>query len=196
MNGLRGHITDTPPNPATATWSSEEDMLLGTLEMYVQKDVWTSVASDTTFPTCQNKWEKLKEIYGGVGQMSTFNTWASLTRTALEESQPMLPQIQKLCDARAQLSENKMEITDLQFSFILLKALPESYSTVASAVLASGDPGKLTPLTVQERILNEESRRSRSTASVNKVAPVKSRSDKKNIKCYYCQKSGHKSNEC
>ena len=66
-------------------------MLLGTLEMYVQKDVWTLVVSDTTFPSCKSKGEKLKEIYGSVGQMSTFNTWASLTRTALEKSQLMLP---------------------------------------------------------------------------------------------------------
>ena len=108
----------------------------------------------------------------------------------------MLPQIQKLCDARAQLSENKMEITDLQVFFILLKALPESYSTVASTILASGDTSKLKPLVIQERILNEESRRAGSMASLNKVAPVKSKSDKKNIKCYYCQKCGHKSNEC
>ena len=86
MNGLRGHITGPEPNLLTTAWTSEEDMLLETLEMYVQKDVWTLVASDTTFPSCKSKWEKLKEIYSGVGQMSTFNTWASLTRTALEKS--------------------------------------------------------------------------------------------------------------
>ena len=98
----------------------------------------------------------------------------------------MLPQLQKLNDARTTLGSNNMEITDLQFSFILLKALPKSYSTVATAVLAGGAPSSLTPLTVQERILNEESQQASSTASLNKVAPVKIRSNKKDIKCYYC----------
>ena len=148
------------------------------------------------FPTVENKWNKLKHIYRGVGQMSTFNVWAFLTGTALDEAQPMLSQIQKLNDARTQLSENKMKILNLQFCFILLKALPESYSTVAFAVLASGDTLTLKSLMIQEQILNEKSHRARSTASLNKVAPIKNKSNKKNIKCYYCQKSGHKSNEC
>ena len=170
-------------------------MLLGTLKMYVQNDVWTAVSNDTMFLTVENKWNKLKRIYRGVSQMSTFNVWVSLTGTALDEAQPMLLQIQKLNDARAQLSKNKMEIPNLQFCFILLKALPESYSTVASAILASRDTSTLKLLIIQEQILNKESRRARSTASLNKVAPIKNKSNKKNIKCYYCQESGHKSNE-
>ena len=35
--------------------------------------------------------------------------------------------------------------------------------------------------------------------SLNKIAPIKRKGDKADkgkIKCYYCQKNGHKSNEC
>ena len=39
MNGLYSHITGPEPNLLTTAWTSKEDMLLGTLEMYVQKDV-------------------------------------------------------------------------------------------------------------------------------------------------------------
>jgi len=127
--------------------------------------------------------------------MSTFNSWVALTGTALNDNAPMLPQLQKLNDARTNLDNNSMQITDLQFCFILIKVLPESYSAVASTILATGAPTSLTPLIVQERILNEESRRAGPSASVNKVAPVR-RNDKSKVKCFYCDKPGHKSPDC
>jgi hypothetical protein len=128
--------------------------------------------------------------------MSTFNSWVSLTGTTLDESSPMLPQLQKLNDARITLQNNDMKITDLQFSFILIKVLPESYSAVASTILVTGAPKDLTPQIIQDRILNEEGRRSSASVSLNKLAPVKKKSNKAQVKCYYCQKLGHKSNEC
>ena len=171
-------------------------MLLGMFEIFTQKDVWTTVSNDQKFNTCKKKWNELKCIYGGIGSMSTFNTWSALTSTSLEESSPMLPQLQKLNDACVTLSNNNMEITDLQFSFILIKALPKSYSTMASTILTTRAPADLSPQTIQEWILNEEGRRSGSSASLNKIAPVKGTSDKKKVKCYYCQKLGHKSSKC
>ena len=195
MNGLRTHIT-AEKDAADKDWDAAEEMLLGVLEMYTQKDIWTTVSDDTVFKTCKAKWEELQRAYGGVGSMSAFNSWVSLTGTALDESAPMLPQLQKLNEARITLQNNDMKITDLQYSFILIKALPESYSAVASTILATGAPKDLTPQTIQDRILNEEGRRSGASASLNKVAPVKKKSDKAQVKCYYCQKLGHKSNEC
>ena len=97
MNGLKLHLTNDPPSPTSATSTSgqaasttaassqataapdkdslaKEEMVLGVLEMYTQKDVWTSVADNTKFATCKQKWEEIKCIYGGVGSMSSFNT--------------------------------------------------------------------------------------------------------------------------
>ena len=200
LNNVRKHITETSPNTSAdpnkdPNWDTVEEMLLGMLEMYVQKDVWTRVADDSKFTTLKAKWDELKRAYGGVGAMSTFNSWVSLTSTKLDENSPLLPQLQKLNDTRLTLDSNEMKITDLQFCFILLKALPDSYSTVASTILAATAPDKLTPQILQERFLNEEGRRSAGSASLNKVAPVK-KGDKQKVKCHYCKKSGHKSNEC
>src|SRR3981189_1745944 len=97
------------------------------------------------------------------------------------------------------LENNNMTVSNLQFSFILIKALLESYSTVASTILATGKPKDLSPQTIQDRILNEEGRQASASASLNKIAPIKRKSnkaDKNKIKCFYCQKLGHKSNEC
>jgi hypothetical protein len=88
-----------------------------------------------------------------------------------------------------------MQITDLQFCFILIKALPESHSAVASTILATGAPTLLTLLIVQEQILNKESHHAGPSTSINKVAPVH-RNDKSKVKCFYCDKPGHKSPDC
>ena len=49
---------------------------------------------------------------------------------------------------------------------------------------------------IQEQILNEEGQQSRPSVSLNKVIPIKRKSDNPAYKCYYCQKAGHKANEC
>ena len=205
MNGVRMHITDDKPSPDKAKpnlvtdWEAKEEIVLGILEMYCQKDVWTTVSDDSKFDTCKAKWVEIKCVYGGVGSMSSFNTWVALTSTTLDELTLMLPQLQKLNDTRITLENNDMKITDLQFCFILIKALPESYSAVASTILATGAPKDLSPQTIQDRILNEKGRWSGTSASLNKIAPIKkkgNKADKSKIKCYYCQKNGHKSNEC
>jgi gag-polypeptide of LTR copia-type len=143
MNRVCLHITKDKPNLTPTDWVGREDMLLGVLKMYTQKDVWTTVSDNTKFSTCKLKWEELKRVYRGVGSMSTFNTWVALTRMALDDSQPLLPQLQKLNDAHMTLKNNDIMITDLQCCFILIKALPNSYSTVTSTILATGTPSAL-----------------------------------------------------
>ena len=199
MNGLRDHFTGTRPADAAeaAIWDAAEGMLLGVLEVYTKKDVWTCVMDDTKFGTCKLKWDELQRTYGGTGSMSTFNTWVSLTGTALDESSPMLPQLHKLNEARTTLRNNNMEITNLQF---IIKALPESYSLVTLMILASRSPLGLSPQmqTIQEWILNEESCWTASSASLNKVAPIKSNNsnNKKKSKCGYCKIPSHKATDC
>ena len=131
--------------------------------------------------------------------MSFFNIWVALTSTALDESSPMLAQLQKLNNACITLENNDMKVSALQFCFILLKALSDSYSTVVSIILAIGEPKDLSLQMIQDHILNEEGHWSGASTSLNKIALIKckgDKADKSKIKCYYCQKLGHKSNEC
>jgi hypothetical protein len=198
MNGLKNHLTDEKKDD-DKEWDSKEEIILGILEMYTQKDVWTPVSDDSKFTMCKLKWEKLKKLYKGTGSMSSFNTWVALTSTALDEASPMLPQLQKFNDARVTLENNNMKVSDLQYCFILIKALPDSYSAIASTILVTGEPKDLTPQMIQDRILNEEGRWSGASMSLNKIAPIKrkgDKADKSKIKCFYCHKKGHKSNEC
>jgi gag-polypeptide of LTR copia-type len=162
------------------------------------KDILTSI-NETKHTTCKAKWDEIKHIYGGVGSMSLFNTWVALMSTALDEQNPLLPQLQKLNDVCITLKNNDMEIKDLQFCFILIKTLPESYFVVISTILVTGKPKNLTPQKIQDWILNEECRRSGASTSFNKIALIKCKSDKADkgkIKCYYCRKKGYKSLKC
>jgi hypothetical protein len=97
MNGLKDHITrDTSSNTEKVQvkdWNAKSDMVLSILEMYCQKDVWTSVGDDTKFKTCKSKWDEIKRVYGGVGSMSSFNTWVALMGTALDEASLIQPQL-------------------------------------------------------------------------------------------------------
>ena len=61
MNGLQKHMTDLWPADAVAqsNWDAMEEMLLGILEVYMQKDIWIAVSDNTKFNTCKKKWEEL-----------------------------------------------------------------------------------------------------------------------------------------
>jgi hypothetical protein len=102
MNRLRKHVTAKKTN-ANKDWDMTEEMLLGILEMYTQKDVWTSISDDSMFKTCKAKWEELQCISRGIRSMSAFNSWVSLMGTTLDKSSPMLSQLQKLNDAHITL---------------------------------------------------------------------------------------------
>jgi hypothetical protein len=160
MNGLKNHIAIENPDPTdndkTKDWDAKQDMVLGILKMYCQKDIWTSVGDNVKFKTCKLKWDELKRIYKGVGSMSSFNTWVALTGTALDEASPMQAQPKKMNDACITLENNDIKITDLQFCFILIKTLLDSYTTVVLTILATGNLLDLSPQKIQDRILNEE----------------------------------------
>ena len=196
MNGLKTYITLATADANNKDWDTNQEIIKGVLEVYIQKDVWAAVADDTKFKTVKAKLDELKHIYGGVGTMSTFNSWAALTGTVLNDTMPMLPQLQKLNDARTNLDNNNMKITNLQFCFILIKALPKSYSAITSTILATRALTLLDPLVVQEHILNEESHWSSASASLSKVVPICRNEDRNKVKCYHCQKPIHKSPDC
>jgi gag-polypeptide of LTR copia-type len=149
INGLKAYITEEKPI-RDKDWDPKEEIILGVLKIYTQKDIWTSVSDDTKFASCKSKWAKLKCIYRGLGLMSSFNTWVALTSTSLNELTSMLPQLQKLNDMCITLENNNIKISNLQFSFILIKALPDSHSAVMLTILVTGELKDLTPQIIQD----------------------------------------------
>ena len=196
--GYREHLTDDPPSPPDdVKWLKEDDRLCGSLELYINRDVLSQIP-DSKFKTAKKKWVELRRLYGGLGSMVTFNIWSELSDFKLDESSDFRTQFTVINDTRVTLAEKEWEISDKQLCFILLKAAPDSYSAIIQTILANvSSTADLSAHTIQERLLNEEARRKGTTsASLNKVAPVKKGDKDKKIKCYYCKKPGHKSPVC
>src|SRR5258708_28989656 len=166
-------------------------------------NIFSLIASDAEFPTFKDKWEKLKQVYGGATCSTTiFNLWIQLTQARLDNSQPMTSQLAKLNKARVNPSNASMGITDIQYCLILLNALPSSYEVVATTILSLGALSMLSHTKIIAWILNEEGRCSGNLAALNVAcAPIKSdgkkkRKDHSNLTCHYCNKKGHIQPDC
>ena len=182
-------------------WASIQKKTKAYLCLYCAADVHSTVASDVDFPTFKHKFDRLRETYGGVGSTAVFNLWIELMQARLDDTSPLAPQLARLNEARVKLANANMGVSDIQYSLILLNALPKSYEVVASTLLASGPASSLKYSEITARILNEEGRKSGPSASLNSArAPVKTGKKKKkdhsNLTCHYCDRKGHIQPDC
>lgn len=198
-------ITSAPSGVDNDEWNSVQRRTKAYLRLYVKPDVFSLIASDTDFPTFKDKWDKLNQVYGGAtGSTTIFNLWIQLTQASLDDNQPMTSQLAKLNEARVNLSNASMGVTDTQYCLILLNALPSSYEVVATTILASGAPSSLKHSEIIARILNEEGRRSSSSAAIHSArAPTgiktdgrKKKRDHSDLTCHYCNIKGHIQPNC
>jgi transposase InsO family protein len=218
LNGLCCHITHNTPLGAApaaadvqAAWDAEEEALIGLLMLNLVTEAWKQVSNPTTYPSVFDRYTCLDTLFGSMGAMATFNLWRTLVNTKLQEGSPFQPQFQIILDTRNTLSENRMSVNDMQLAFIILDALPPSFSAIAGTILAVGNPNTLDPRMLIERILNEESRLS-GLVSLNRFTPVKpcqkprqqnaaalsssAPAPQGGITCFYCQKPDNKANKC
>jgi len=174
-------------------WASVQKKAKARLRLYCVADVYSTVESDVDFPTFKEKYERLRDTYGSVGSTAIFNLWIELTQARLDDGSPLAPQLAKLNEACVKLSNAGMGVSDIQYSLILLNALPESYEVVATTLLTSGPASNLKHSEITARVLNEEGQKSGSSASLNAA-----RNGKKtpHVTCNYCHKKGHVLHDC
>ena len=182
-------------------WASIQKKTKAYLCLYCAADVHSTVASEIDFPTFKHKFDRLRETYGGVSSTAIFNLWIELTLARLDDQSPLAPQLARLNEARVKLANANMGVSDIQYSLILLNALPKSYEVVASTLLALGPATSLKYSKITARILNEEGRKSGPSASLNLAsAPVKTgkkkNKDHSNLICHYCKNKGHIQPNC
>src|SRR5258707_2092099 len=174
-------LKTAPSRVDKGEWDSLQRRTKAYLHLYVKPDVFSLIASDAKFPTFKDKWEKLKQVYGGAtGSTTIFNLWIQLTQACLDDSQPMTSQLAKLNEAWVNLSNASMGITNIQYCLILLNALPSSYKVVATTILALGALSMLNHTKIITQILNEEGQCSVNSAALNVAcAPIKLDGNKK-----------------
>ena len=174
-------------------WASVQKKAKVYLRLYCAADVYSTVESDVDFPTLKEKYKRLRDTYGGVGSTAIFNLWIELTQARLDDGSPLAPQLAKLNEARVKLSNAGMGVSDIQYSLILLNALPESYEVVATTLLASGPASNLKHSEITAHVLNEEGRKSGSSASLNAACTGRKTP---HVTCNYCHKKGHVLRDC
>ena len=183
-----------PSGVDSDNWNSIQKKAKAFLRLYCTTDVYSAVESDINFPSFKAKFEQLRDTYGSVGSTSTFNLWIRLTQACLDDGSPLAPQFAKLNEARIQLANSGMGVSDVQYCLILLNALPSSYEVVASTLLASGPAASLKPSEIVARVLNEEGRKIGPSGSLN--AARAGNQDHSNLICHYCKKQGHIQRDC
>jgi hypothetical protein len=177
-------------------WNSIQKKAKAFLRLYCAPDVHSIVDSEVDFPSFKTRFDRLREVYGGVGSTAIFNLWIELTQARLDDSSPLAPQLAKLNEARVQLSNSGMGVSDTQYCLILLNALPSSYEVVASTLLASGPASSLKHSEITARILNEEGRKSGPSGSLSTARAQAGNQDHSNVTCHYCHKKGHIQQDC
>ena len=61
-------------------WDSIQRRTKAYLCLYVKPDIFSLTSSDANFPTFKQKWDTLKQVYGGAtGSTTIFNLWIQLT---------------------------------------------------------------------------------------------------------------------
>ena len=183
-----------PSGVDSDNWNSIQKKAKAFLRLYCTTDVYSAVESDINFPSFKAKFEQLRDTYGSVGSTSTFNLWIRLMQACLDDGSPLAPQLAKLNEARVQLTNSGMGVSDTQYCLILLNALPSSYEVVASTILASGPASSLKPSEIMARVLNEEGRKVGPSSSLNAVHA--SNQDHSKLTCHYCNKKGHIQRDC
>ena len=109
---LLDHNT-TPAGVDQEDWKSVQKKSMAYMRLNCAPDVFSTVESDTDYPTFKTKFEKLREIYGGVGSTAIFNLWIKLTQAHLDDSTPLVPQLAKLNEAHIKLSNAGMGVSDV-----------------------------------------------------------------------------------
>jgi hypothetical protein len=200
---------DTNPDPANISNEQWESLMKRGnvyLCLYTDQDIYSMVALNTQFPNFKSKWDVLKALYSGQeGSTSIFNMWITLVQTKFDNASPLAPQLAKLNELRVALANTNMGVTETQYSLILLNALPSSYETVATILLASGPATSLKPSDISTRVINKEGWQSGPGTSLNAAActPIKSSDkgkgkkwDHSTLTCHYCGKKGHIQPDC
>ena len=76
-----------PANVPDIKWESIQRRIKVHLRLYIKPDVYSLIASRTDLPTFKDKWDKLKDTYGGAsGSTTAFNLWRQLTQATLDDS--------------------------------------------------------------------------------------------------------------
>ena len=87
--------------------------------------------------TVHSNWNKLKKDFGSCGAMATFHALRAFQQFKFDTNQPFAKQMEQLQLVQVELSDLGHKISDNKIALAMLMGLPESWSNVISAFIAS-----------------------------------------------------------
>ena len=181
-----------------ATWDKNDRKALSAIRLRCASAVVPHIMGCTT---SKKAWDTLKNTFAMQGTMSKVTATRRLTRYKIDEGADMEEEVKKLKKLKEQVILIGGKVTDEEFAFSLLAALPPSWDAFISAA-----QGLTQSSEVIGRIIQEDERRkdrdSSSTALVAKGGKCtpKKKPKKKEFKhgifCHECGKEGHIRPDC
>src|SRR5882762_1925386 len=116
--------------------------------------------------TSHSNWHALKKAFGKRGAMATFHTLRAFQQFKFDSNSSFAKQIEQLQLAQVELADFGHKITDNEVAIALLMGLPDSWSNIVAAFLATqSDLFKISAHDVRKRIIDESDRVSGNTGT-------------------------------
>lgn len=176
-------------------WEYKDDEARGTIGLLVMDDQLGHIRN---LKTAKETWNALKDYHEKNTLTNKVYLMRSICSLKLDEGGDAISHINAMNDLFTKLSDlGEESLSDKWSAAMLLSSLPEGYDTLITS-LESRKEEEVTFALVQQRVIAEYERRSRSTGVVGDAvlkAVVKS-GGSGGGECFFCKKAGHQKKNC
>lgn len=202
--GVADYVTGETPCPAAdkkdevAAWKKDDRKALTAIRLRVASSMFNYVMSAETSKAAM---DSLENIFRIKGPIATVLLRRKLYRYIIDETDDIEEHLRTLRGFQEQLALLGHKVSDEDFAFIILTALPDSWDSFISSIDFSSS-GTLKSMEIIARIQSEASRRKDRAGTTALFAKSKSAHGKGNAKfrkgvvCWNCGKEGHLGPNC
>ena len=174
-------------------YKSRKDKALAIIVLSVDPSLLYLVGADPEDPVVV--WNKLKEQFQKKSWVNRLNLRRKLHSLKLKDSGSVQDHVKTMMETFHELSVVGDAVNDDDKVVFLLASLPESYTTLVTALEASATVPAMD--VVIEKLLHEERKhKERDESQSDGAYTAKSRSRSRGPRCYGCQKIGHIQRNC
>lgn len=206
--------TEKPEGKTDEQWQFEHEQVCGFIRQWVDDNVLNHINDEVH---ARSLWQKLDSLYASKSGNNKLYLIKQLMGLKYKESKALSDHLNDFHGIIQQLSAMDIKFDDEIHGLLLLGTLPDSWDTFRMTLCNSAPNGKVTLDFAKVGILNEEMRKkSHGVSSSPEEAYVaenrgrgksrapsgrdksrsKSRGRYKNLKCHYCDKTGHIQKYC
>jgi len=117
-----------------AKWNWKSEIAKSRIRSGVEDDILVSIEKETF--TAKELWEYLAKTYGKITAASLFNLKSKLCNKRMEPTDNLRNHLNSLRASRLELIGAGSDVSDEDFSFIILNSLPKSYVRTIEAIIS------------------------------------------------------------